>query len=236
MSFAAPDMREQRILRLWECAAGLSRWAREDALLSSAGCVSNRLGVRNTEVLALRSALFGRAWPLKSACPECGTECAFEADSFELARELRALPFTEQGAVDFGEESIRLRAATTDDVRETAAARDPDEAARVLLTRCVADAPTRAWDADEMARLSEELERLDPAAMVSFAMSCPSCAHGWSASIDVAEVFWAELQRAAERLFLEVDALARVYGWTENEILGLPPIRRAAYLQLAGSA
>ena len=40
------------------------------------------------------------------------------------------------------------------------------------------------------------------------------------------------MRTAAERLFLDIDALARAYGWTEREILNLPPARRAAYLQI----
>mgnify|MGYP001788484044 CR=1 FL=1 len=40
---------------------------------------------------------------------------------------------------------------------------------------------------------------------------------------------------AAERVLLDVDALARCYGWTESEVLRLSPTRRAAYLQLAAA-
>jgi hypothetical protein len=32
---------------------------------------------------------------------------------------------------------------------------------------------------------------------------------------------------------MEVDALARAYGWREADILALSPARRAAYLELA---
>ncbi len=39
-------------------------------------------------------------------------------------------------------------------------------------------------------------------------------------------------KRAAEQSLVEVDALARAYGWTEAEIMQLSPTRRAAYLQL----
>ena len=50
--------------------------------------------------------------------------------------------------------------------------------------------------------------------------------------LDVGEALTAELQRAAERTLIEVDALARADGWTEAEVLQLSPVRRAAYLQL----
>jgi hypothetical protein len=47
---------------------------------------------------------------------------------------------------------------------------------------------------------------------------------------------WVELQRAAERTFVEIDALARAYGWAEKDVLGMSAMRRAAYLQLAGAS
>jgi hypothetical protein len=84
--------------------------------------------------------------------------------------------------------------------------------------------------------LDAYLERLEPGAIVSFALRCPACDHGWSAAIDVGEALWAELQHAAERFLIEVDALARAYGWTERDVFHLSPTRRAAYLQLVGAS
>ena len=54
--------------------------------------------------------------------------------------------------------------------------------------------------------------------------------------IDIAPALWAEVQAAAERSLLEVDALAREYGWSEAEVMALPHARRAAYLQLVGAS
>jgi hypothetical protein len=48
-------------------------------------------------------------------------------------------------------------------------------------------------------------------------------------------MLWMRLQLAAERLLLDVDALARAYGWSEAQVLALPPLRRAAYLQMVGA-
>ena len=53
--------------------------------------------------------------------------------------------------------------------------------------------------------------------------------------MNAGDVLWSELQSRAERLLLDVDALARAYGWTEPEILALSSTRRAAYLQLTGA-
>ena len=36
----------------------------------------------------------------------------------------------------------------------------------------------------------------------------------------------------AGRMLLDIHALARAYGWSESDILALPPRRRQAYLEL----
>jgi hypothetical protein len=94
----------------------------------------------------------------------------------------------------------------------------------------VGQLPVEALDA-----LSRHMEMLDPCATVSFALECPQCATGWNAPLDVGQMVWQKVQAAAERLLLDVDALARSYGWTESEVLSLSPRRRAAYLQLVAA-
>ena len=46
-------------------------------------------------------------------------------------------------------------------------------------------------------------------------------------------VLWQKVRAGAERVLLDIDMLARSYGWTEREVLRLSPLRRAAYLQMA---
>jgi hypothetical protein len=79
------------------------------------------------------------------------------------------------------------------------------------------------------------MEALDPAASVSFALTCPQCATHWDARLDLGHLVWQKVQAAAERLLLDIDTLARTYGWTESEVIGLSPTRRAAYVQMAAS-
>jgi hypothetical protein len=230
----APEKREQDILSLWERAAGLSRWDREDALLAAIGKPTAMLGARNAALLSLRGALFGRAWSLQSRCPQCSTDCEFEADSIALSDALSALPApVAHTAIEIFGRSIELRAPTADDLRSLA---DRGEGAAALLSRCVIagmDASDAA--AEILDKVDAVLERLDPGAVVAFALECPACGHRWQAAVDVGDAIWSELQHAAERSLLEVDALARAYGWTESEVLRLSPIKRAAYLQLTGA-
>ena len=79
------------------------------------------------------------------------------------------------------------------------------------------------------------MQALDPGAELSFALACPHCATPWTAALDLGELLWRKLRDAAERLLLDVDALARAYGWSEPEVLALSPLRRAAYLQMASA-
>jgi hypothetical protein len=236
MHSPAREAREHRILMLWECAVRLNRWARDDALLDAVGNRPEGLGARNAALLSLRSALFDRGWPLLSRCPECGTICEFEADSVSLADALQGLFVADETMVEAGGEQIRLRAPTAADLRAISTFADQDAAARFLLALCVSPArAAESFDPAQLAELGTHLERLDPGALVSFALSCPACRHDWSAPVDVGEALWGELQRAAEKIFVEIDVLARTYGWTEQDVLSMSAIRRAAYLQLAGT-
>ena len=235
---AAAANGEVRALALWERAVGMDRWGRGDALLGAIGTVPEALGPRNAALIALRSELFGRDWRLRSRCPECGSEIEFAPDSAALAAELKRMaaePSTV--SVDWQGRSLELRAPTSQDLAAISHHADRDAAARALLARCIEGAiDTDELDEAAVEELGARIEALDPGAVVSFRVSCPDCTHGWSAPVDVGEAFWSELQLLAERVLTEVDALARAYGWTEDAVLRLSPMRRAAYLQLVGAA
>lgn len=234
MRSTASTHRDREVLDLWERGVGLDRWRRDDALLSDDA--PRGLGERNAALLALRNTLFDRAWPLKSSCPACGTDCAFEVDSVALAECLR-LPGQGCGSFEWGGRPLTARAPTVDDIAAISRATDRASAVRALLERCIdGDLELAAVDDAAIDELGERLERLDPGALVAFQLVCPACRHEWSAMLDVGEALWLELQRAAERTLADVDALARAYGWTEAEVMQLSPTRRAAYLQLVGGA
>ena len=238
MGSPAASEREPQILALWERGVGLGRWAREDSLLFAFGPPPPELGARNAALLRLRGKLFDRAWPLCSRCPACAADCEFVADCLALADQLSAVvPSPSTTGFDHSGRSITLRAPTVNDLREISALPDAHAAARALLARCVSGgkAPDEL-DEQAVADLSAHIERFDPGAVISFALHCPDCGHDWSAAIDVGNALWCELQRAAERALIEIDALARAYGWTEREVLSLSPARRAAYLQLVDAS
>ena len=232
MRSTASTHRDREVLDLWERGIGLDRWRRDDALLADDS--PRGLGARNAALLALRNTLFDRAWPLKSSCPACETDCAFEVDSVAIAECLR-LPSEASGSFEWGGRSLIARAPTVDDLNAISLATDRASAVRALLERCIGGGlDLAAVDDAAIDELGQHLERLDPGALVTFQLVCPACRHEWSAILDVGEALWLELQRSAERTLADVDSLARVYGWTEAEVMQLSPTRRAAYLQLIG--
>lgn len=232
MRATASTDREHEVLALWEATVGRDRWQRDDALLGIAASVPRGLGARNLGLLALRNTIFNRQWPLLSACPACATECEFTVDGVALAEQLGAQPIEQCATLEWQGRSLVARAPTIDDLIAIAGEADSADAARALLARCLEGADDLAIDGAAVEGLERHLEALDPAAMITFQLHCVGCAREWSSLLDVGEALTAELQRAAERTLIEVDALARAYGWTEAEVLQLSPVRRAAYLQL----
>ena len=255
------ELDAEALLRLWECALGQPAGARDDALLQASTDDAEptpTVGERNARLVALHAGLFGREIELLSHCPACDTVAQFTADCERLAAQMR--PFSDNATphrlelqghvIEFrlpNSVDLAIAAATTTTTKATtmiAALGDnvdacTDAFTQLLLDRCVltctregAEAPAREAPATVLNALSQQMETLDPGASVSFALKCPQCATRWQAPLDVGELVWQKVRAAAERVLLDIDVLARAYGWTEREVLRLNPLRRAAYLQL----
>lgn len=235
------------LLALWDRAAMLPPARRDDALLGSLfETPPTSLGARNAALLAVRARLFGGLLALRARCLECRAAVEFTIDCEELSRRLQ--PASEGGGAQVLELAglhIVFRAPDVDDVREAARAADGGPVfVRTLLERCVlscerddhAPVAVAALPAAASEAISRRLEEIEPGASVSFALGCPECSASWNAPMDCGAVLWSELGAYAERLLLDVDALARAYGWSEGEVLALSPTRRSAYLQLVGAA
>ena len=235
------------LLELWERTAAGRPAERSDVLLA-AQCQApiSSLGRRNAALVALRGRLFGSMQPLRCNCIACGAVAEFTIDCTTLQRALLpAVGSSELQQLEAGGYRIEFRVPDIADLRRAShECGEVEEFVGMLLACCVVRCERENGDrsapqdlpAPVAEALSRRMEEVEPGASVSFDLTCPECAAQWAAPMDVGEVLWAELQSRAERIFLEVDALARAYGWTEPEVLALSPTRRAAYLQLAGAA
>ena len=199
------------------------------------------LGEQNARLLELHTRLFGSRAELLSRCPSCGNTAQFAVDCAELRSQLPSPPDACENQLTLAQFDVRFRLPGPADVL-AASDHDDESFVRRLIERCVISCsangqavPVGAWPESLIVALSDRIEALDPAASVSFALQCPQCAGTWQAPLDCADLLWQKVQAAAERLLIDVDALARTYGWTESEVLELSPTRRAAYVQLITS-
>jgi len=234
------------LLTVWERTLAARPAARTATLLAAFdGAAAPRgIGAGNARLLQLHEALYGRLLQLRSRCPACGEAAEFSADCAALAGDGGRADRSDEHR-HFSRDGYRLSfrlPEQADLVAAAESARDSGDFARRLAARCVAavDADQQAVEpstlpAALLAELSAQMEAADPLATLSFALACPACSQPWQAGFDIGDTLWRALRSSAESLLLDIDALARAYGWTEAEVLALSPTRRAAYLQLVNA-
>lgn len=195
------------------------------------------LGRRDTELLAFRASLFGPGIEAIAQCPACGMEVELAFTVGDVASTHQA-PDASPLTVCLDGYEATLRPVTSRDLL----ALEPGNTEATLTARCItavthADAPVDpgALPPEVLATLGEELGRADPSATTELSVHCPGCGQGWLAPFHIASYLWSELHHWARRMLMDVHALARAYGWSERDILALPPLRRQAYLELVGS-
>jgi hypothetical protein len=200
------------------------------------------VGRRDAGLLDLHEAAFGPVIEAVTSCPECSEpqELAFgvsdvRAPCGDPGREHELVHETSGLRVTF-------RLPSSADLRAAALADDAHEARRGLLEHCVLSAardgePVAAASLPEeaVAALGERIALHDPQADIELSLSCTECGHGWQVRFDPADYLWRKLDRRARALLAEIAALARGFGWSEQEILALPDGRRRHYLGLLGA-
>lgn len=252
-----------QLLDVWGNGLGRDPVRRALVLLAAAvpdaepdGLADWPLGRRDTELLAFRASLFGPGLEAVARCPGCGMEVELAFTVGELAGQPQthgATPFT----VRLDRYEATLRPVTSRDLLALNPGNpehpsdgstvlshswDAGQAEATLTARCIsavtdAGAPIDpgSLPPEVLATLGEELSRADPAAATELSVQCPGCGQGWLAPFHIASYLWNELHHWARRLLLDVHTLAHAYGWSEHDILALPPLRRQAYLELVGA-
>ena len=231
------------LLTLWERALGQPASARTDALLTAS--LENiepvrTLGDRNARLIELHSRLFGSEIELLSHCPACHTVAQFSGNCDALAAQMwPRLADAPLHRLEAQGHVIEFRLPDSADIASAASVENTEAFVQLLLDRCVLACTCEGHDVavgqlpePVLDALSQQMEALDPGASVSFALDCPQCGTHWQAPLDLGEMLWQKVRAGAERMLVDIDALARTSGWTEREVLRLSPLRRAAYLQM----
>lgn len=132
-------------------------------------------------------------------------------------------------------EPVRLRAPTGEDDEALAGRSGPRAARTAALLARLLGCTEEEWTARPGAQRAAVLLALAelPAGPVrDLQVPCPACGALMEATLDPLVLLARELRAGGDRLLLETHCLAYHYGWSEEEILGLPRTRRWGYLGL----
>jgi hypothetical protein len=229
------------ILRVWETGRDQHPVDRALTLLlaaqpgeSRAALAALSVAERDARLLALRARTLGPVLAVFARCRACGENLEFAARVDDLAA---TAPDGEAWELEADGRTFLFRLPDSHDLAAAAQCGDPLAARRLLAERCVLSV-TGADGADALperavAALAAGMARAAPRAETLFDLSCPACGERWQEALDLAAFLWKEVAAQATRILDEVDALARVYHWSEAEILAMSPTRRHAYLDLA---
>ena len=217
----------QRLLETWEQAWREPPSRRAATILTVLAGEANPaalpIGERDRKLFELLASHYGRDLSGLAECPACGVVIEIAADAEALMGGGAAGPFP----VAIGTDTVLVRHPDTTDIEATAAAADP---ARCLAERCTIHEGELSDEA--VARIADAIFDADPSLDLEIGVSCPSCGHDAAFAFDVAAYLWERIDVSARQAMRQVDRLARAYGWSEAEILSLPPGRRAAYLSI----
>lgn len=197
------------------------------------------IGERDSRLLQLRQQLFGTHLVNMAQCPQCSERIEWEGDTRELCLPSKQ-PQNSNGVfdVEVDDFSITFRLPNSTDIYQALEAGTGPAAMAKLHALCILDmrrggAVCKKEDLSEKAlqELDRRMEEADPQADIRMDLCCPACSHQWEALFDIAGYLWTEIDRWAVHILQEVQVLAKTYGWSEQDILNMSPLRRHLYLK-----
>ena len=216
------------------------------------------IGTRDHALLTLRDWTFGRAIVSVTNCAQCGEQLELEFDAAGLCPESGSViavsaeqPVAEHTYhLDTEGYSVRFRCANSHDltaltasIHSIAETRNNHLRGRtLLLERCILTAQrdgvrvsVSALPDKVVDTIASRMAEADPYADLQLAASCPTCGNQWHAMFDAVTYFWSEIDSWARCLLHDVHLLARAYGWREEDVLNLSPLRRQCYLDMVAA-
>ena len=199
------------------------------------------VGLRDAHLLALRRETFGPQLDVLTTCPKCQEklELNLQVGDLLLVDIDQQQQNQSQLSLNFSGFEWQMRLPNSQDLATVADMTDTKAAQKTLEQRCLlavsqAGQPVEyeALPPEALAAFSQQLAGADPQAEMLFKLDCPACKHSWQTLFDIVSFFWTEIGAQSRRLLQEVDALARVYGWREADILAMGAFRRRQYLNL----
>jgi len=227
----------ERLLQVWEETARAHPIRLALALLEAAWPGLNAqswarmpVGERDARLLDLHDAWFGGAFETAIDCAGCG----MHLESSFAARDIRVPSSARRGGTLRHEgREIQYRLPDSEDLLAAAAIAEAPKAEQAVLKRCL------GWTGGEdlvpaalAERLDAEMALLDPGADIELRLRCPQCGTEQAALFDIVTHLAGEIDDWAQGVLADVHLLARAYGWSEGEILGLSPARRRSYTQM----
>ena len=188
------------------------------------------IGRRDRALIGLRRRLFGSRMRCAANCPRCAARVELDLDLDRMQAE--ATP-AELALVRMKGGTLRLRPPTTRDIARVLAG-PASGRVEALVRRCALDLLPDPLPPALVEAASVALHEADPDAEIVLTLTCPDCGTAWDAPFDIAACLWGDILLAARRLLHEVHHLATAYGWSEAEILAVPPRRRREYLLIGG--
>ena len=168
---------------------------------------------------------------LSARCVATGCDELFE---FELS--WRSLPEcsmdTDPVQVDLADgRAVTLRRPTGADLQRWRDARPASkaDALRTMLKSLVMDGQAGPEDEHTVAAA---LADADPLVDFTVSCRCPACDRPNEVAVDIEALALARLRSRQRAILDDVHQLASHYGWTEVEVMAVPPARRARYIAL----
>lgn len=233
-------LERETALRLWDMGEGLPAATRAVLLLRAGmgnvppGEVEQlSIGRRDMELLRLRELTFGSRFEIVVTCGHCGArlECMMRTSELTAVPALDVAPVHH---VDVAGRRIEFRLPTSADFVGVESLETEAEVVAHLVARCVLHPPVcdGPLERPTVAAIATRMLELDPQAEVLLDLTCADCGHSGSYEFDITEYFWREIRAYVAHLMEDIDALARAYGWREQDVLALSDRRREHYLRL----